>query len=145
MKQRAIASKPASCVKAYLLGGIAWFSIPFVSSHALLITLVVVAHGATGSSQLFATTMGLAAVALTAAGDPAMHVLSPADVSAGLPAPTAAAALLGKSGATAMLVLLFLAVTSATSAEMIAVSSVLTYDIYKVGHLLSEERFLIPS
>lgn len=31
-----------------------------------------------------------------------------------------------------MLVLLFLAVTSASSAEQIAVSSILTYDVYKV-------------
>ncbi|KAI5122853.1 hypothetical protein M0805_003147 [Coniferiporia weirii] len=105
--QRAIASRPASCVKAYLIGGLAWFAIPFT----------------------FATTLGLAAVALR--GDPDMRVLSAADVSAGLPAPSAAAALLGKSGAAAMLVLLFLAVTSATSAELIAVSSILTYDVYK--------------
>jgi hypothetical protein len=105
--QRAIASKPQSCVKAYLLGGLAWFSIPFT----------------------FATTLGLAAVALH--NDPDMRTLSPADVSAGLPAPSAAAALLGTSGAAAMLILLFLAVTSATSAELIAVSSLLTYDVYK--------------
>ena len=78
----------------------------------------------------FATTLGLAAVALR--GDPAMRVLSPADVSAGLPASAAAAALLGKSGAAALLILLFLAVTSACSAELIAVSSILTYDVYKV-------------
>ncbi|KAJ7723668.1 urea transporter [Mycena metata] len=105
--QRAIASRPSSTVKAYLLGGLAWFAIPFT----------------------LATTLGLAAVALR--GDPAMRVLSPADVSAGLPAAAAASALLGKSGAAALLVLLFLAVTSATSAELIAVSSLLTYDVYK--------------
>lgn len=105
--QRAIASKPATCVKAYLYGGLAWFAIPFI----------------------FSTTLGLSAVALT--GDPAMRVLTPADVSAGLPAPAAAAALLGKSGAAALLIVLFLAVTSATAAELIAVSSVLTFDIYK--------------
>ncbi|KAI0360713.1 urea transporter [Trametes cingulata] len=105
--QRAIASRPASCVKAYLLGGLAWFAIPF----------------------MFSTTLGLAAVALR--GDPAMRTLSPADVSAGLPASAAAAALLGKSGAAALLIVLFLAVTSATSAELIAVSSILTYDVYK--------------
>ncbi|KIJ49246.1 hypothetical protein M422DRAFT_777727 [Sphaerobolus stellatus SS14] len=105
--QRAIASKPASCVKAYLYGGLAWFAIPFV----------------------FSTTLGLSAVALR--GDPDMAILSAADVSAGLPAPAAAAALLGKSGAAALLVVLFLAVTSATSAELIAVSAVLTYDVYK--------------
>lgn len=62
-----------------------------------------------------------------------MRPLSPADVSAGLPASAAAAALLGKGGATAMLILLFLAVTSATSAELIAVSSIGVYDIYKVS------------
>jgi Na+/proline symporter len=61
-----------------------------------------------------------------------MKVLTPADVSAGLPASAAASALLGQSGAAALLVLLFLAVTSASSAEMIAVSSILTYDVYVV-------------
>ncbi|RPD65429.1 urea transporter [Lentinus tigrinus ALCF2SS1-7] len=105
--QRAIASRPATCVKAYLLGGLAWFAIPF----------------------MFSTTLGLAAVALR--GDPDMRVLSPEDVSAGLPASAAAAAILGQSGAAALLVVLFLAVTSATSAELIAVSSILTYDVYK--------------
>jgi urea-proton symporter len=107
--QRAIASRPGTTVKAYLLGGLAWFAIPFT----------------------LATTLGLAAVALR--GSPGMKVLTPADVSAGLPAAAAAAALLGKGGAAALLVLLFLAVTSATSAELIAVSSILTYDVYKVN------------
>ncbi|CDZ98323.1 urea transporter [Phaffia rhodozyma] len=100
--QRAIASTPQTAVKAYLLGGLAWFAIPFTLS----------------------TTLGLAAVALEVP-------LTAAQVSAGLPAPTAAAALLGKGGAVAMLILLFLAVTSATAGELVAVSSVLTYDIYK--------------
>jgi Na+/proline symporter len=36
-------------------------------------------------------------------------------------------------GGGAILVLLFLAVTSATSAELIAVSSILTYDVYVVS------------
>jgi Na+/proline symporter len=105
--QRAIASRPTTTVKAYLLGGIAWFAIPFT----------------------FATTLGLAAVALR--GDPDMPILSAADISAGLPASAAASALLGKPGAVALLILLFLAVTSACSAELIAVSSLFTYDIYK--------------
>jgi Na+/proline symporter len=104
--QRAIASRPGTTVKAYLLGGLAWFAIPFT----------------------FATTLGLAAVALR--GSPHMKDLSAADVSAGLPAAAAASALLGQAGAAALLVLLFLAVTSASSAEMIAVSSILTYDVY---------------
>ena len=79
---------------------------------------------------MWSTTLGLAAVALR--DDPDMRVLLPKDVNAGLPAPAAATALLGRSGAAALLVVLFLAVTSATSAELIAVSSILTYDVYKV-------------
>jgi Na+/proline symporter len=66
-----------------------------------------------------------------------MRSLTPADVSAGLPAAAAASALLGKAGAAILLVLLFLAVTSASSAELIAVSSILTYDIYKASFITS--------
>jgi hypothetical protein len=39
--------------------------------------------------------------------------------------------LLGKQGAVALLIVLFMAVTSCASAELIAVSSILTFDIYK--------------
>ena len=90
---------------------------------------------------MFSTTLGLSAVALR--GDPDMRILSPADVSAGLPAPSAAAALLGKGGAAALLVVLFLAVTSATSAELIAVSSILTFDVYKVLSFRMIQQFLL--
>ncbi|KAF8552643.1 urea transporter [Imleria badia] len=120
--QRAIASRPATTVKAYLIGGLAWFAVPFT----------------------FSTTLGLAAVALGAvpasssptqvpsASDfvPLLRPLTQDQISAGLPASFAAATLLGQSGAAALLVVLFLAVTSATSAELIAVSSLLTYDVY---------------
>ncbi|RIA94085.1 Sodium:solute symporter family-domain-containing protein [Glomus cerebriforme] len=106
--QRAIAARPSSTVKAYLIGGLAWFSIPFT----------------------LATTMGIAGVALVGAG-----ALKPPptaeEVSAGLVLPMAATALLGKAGAFAVLVLVFMAVTSASSAELIAVSSIYTYDIYR--------------
>lgn len=54
-----------------------------------------------------------------------------ADVTAGLVLPDAAVALLGKGGAVASLLLVFMAVTSASSAEYIAVSSIFTYDIYQ--------------
>ena len=57
--------------------------------------------------------------------------MSHADVSAGLVLPYAAVALLGKGGAAATLLLVFMAVTSASSAELIAVSSIWTYDIYQ--------------
>ncbi|KAL8754553.1 MAG: hypothetical protein Q9184_005078 [Pyrenodesmia sp. 2 TL-2023] len=109
--QRAIASRPTTAVRAYLLGGIAWFAIPFG----------------------FATTLGLAAIALT--DDPSFptypEVPTRAQITAGLSAPFAATALLGTGGAVALLIVLFMAVTSCLSAELIALSSILTFDIYK--------------
>ncbi|CAG8561758.1 14736_t:CDS:2 [Funneliformis caledonium] len=105
--QRAIAARPSSTVKAYLIGGLSWFSIPFT----------------------LATTMGIAGVALVGAGK--LAPLTDDEVSAGLVLPYAATALLGKSGAFAVLILVFMAVTSAASAELIAVSSIYTYDIYR--------------
>ncbi|RMZ70941.1 solute symporter family transporter [Pyrenophora seminiperda CCB06] len=109
--QRAIASKPSTAVRAYLLGGLAWFAIPFG----------------------FSTTLGLAAVALT--DNPRFptypNVPTSGQVSSGLAAAFAAETLLGQGGAVALLVVLFMAVTSCASAELIAVSSLLTFDVYK--------------
>jgi hypothetical protein len=102
-----VASRPETSTKAFLLGGLAWFGIPMGIS----------------------TSLGLAAVALSHGSNP-LITLTPSEVSAGLPAVKAAAALAGQSGAVAILILLFLAVTSACSAEQIAVSSILTYDVY---------------
>jgi SSS family transporter len=100
--QRAIAAKPSSTVKGFLLGGMCWFAIPFT----------------------LATTMGLTAVAL-------QIQLTPEQVQLGLTVPAAAATLMGEVGAILVLVMLFMAVTSAGSAELIAVSSLITYDVYR--------------
>ena len=77
--------------------------------------------------------MGLAALALeTSPVFPTYPNRMPdADVTAGLVLPNAAVAMLGKGGAAATLLLIFMAVTSASSAEFIAVSSIFTYDVYK--------------
>lgn len=100
--QRAIAAQPTSTVKGFLLGGACWFAIPFT----------------------LATTMGLTAIALDVD-------LTPAQVQMGLVVPAAATALMGDVGAIMVLTMLFMAVTSAGSAELIAVSSLITYDIYR--------------
>lgn len=109
--QRAIASRPETSVKAYLFGGVAWYGIPFA----------------------FGTAMGLGCVALTGTESfPTFpNALTVAQNGAGLSAPASAVALLGKGGAGLMLLLLFMAVTSSTSAELIAVSSLITFDVYK--------------
>lgn len=61
--QRAIASDPRTSTRAFLWGGIAWFGIPMG----------------------IATSLGLAAVALAHGENPLIE-LTPAEVSAGLPA-----------------------------------------------------------
>ncbi|KAF9502130.1 Na+/solute symporter [Pleurotus eryngii] len=109
--QRAIASDPKTTTKAYTLGGLSWFAVPFA----------------------FASCLGLAARALV--NDPRFPTyplpLSPAQTSAGLAAPAAAAVIMGKGGAVAILLVVFMAVTSAVSAELIGVSSLFSYDIYR--------------
>ncbi|KAH7912992.1 Sodium:solute symporter family-domain-containing protein [Hygrophoropsis aurantiaca] len=109
--QRAIASEAKTAVRAYLMGGIAWFAVPLT----------------------FSTIMGLAAVALaTNPTFPYPGGLTTAEIGAGLAAPAGVVTLLGSGGAAAMLILLFMAVTSAASSEMIATSSILTFDLYQI-------------
>ncbi|KAK9383082.1 Sodium:solute symporter family-domain-containing protein [Kockiozyma suomiensis] len=124
---KAIAASPASALPGYVLGGVAWFAIPW----------------------LCATTMGLAALSLenTPAFPTYPNRMDPADVSAGLALPYASIALLGKGGAAATLILIFMAVTSASSAELIAVSSIGTYDIYKtyINPKASDRRLIAIS
>ncbi|KAI9656544.1 MAG: hypothetical protein M1821_004751 [Bathelium mastoideum] len=108
---KAIAASPVHALPGYIMGGLSWFAIPWLA----------------------ATTMGLSALALES--NPVFPTfpnrMNPADVTAGLVLPDAAVALLGSGGAAATLLLIFMAVTSAMSAELIAVSSIWTYDIYQ--------------
>jgi transporter, SSS family len=108
---KAFAADPAAAMPGYVLGGLAWFAIPCFT----------------------ATTMGLAALSLE--GTPSWPTypnrMTSAEVNAGLVLPNAAVALLGKGGAACSLLLVFMSVTSAMSAELIAVSTIFTYDIYR--------------
>lgn len=98
----AIAARPSSTHKGYLLGGLVWFSIPFS----------------------LATALGLGALALDLP-------LTESEASHGLVPPAIATVLMGKWGAVLLLTMLFMAVTSAGSSELIAVSSLCTYDVYR--------------
>ncbi|KAA1479072.1 urea permease [Dentipellis sp. KUC8613] len=104
---RAIASNPKTTAKAYFYGGFAWFSIPFACGTAL----------------------GLGARALSSRPD--FPALTSQDVGAGLAGVATASYLLGTAGSVLMLILVFLSVTSSLSAEMIAVSTLLSYDVYR--------------
>ncbi|KAI3468530.1 hypothetical protein Pfo_025193 [Paulownia fortunei] len=98
----AIAARPSSTHKGYLLGGLVWFAVPFS----------------------LATSLGLGALALDLP-------ITTSEASHGLVPPATAIALMGKGGSVLLLTMLFMAVTSAGSSELIAVSSLCTYDIYR--------------
>merc|ERR550537_1544142 len=100
--QSAIAASPASSHKGYMLGGLVWFTIPFA----------------------LATSLGLCALAL-------QLPIKSSEAGAGLVPPAVATHLFGSAGATMMAIMLFMAITSTGSAEGIAVSSLVAYDIYK--------------
>ncbi|KXH68614.1 sodium symporter family protein [Colletotrichum salicis] len=108
---KAIAASPIDALPGYVMGGISWFAVPWLT----------------------ATTMGLAGLALEKYDiwPTYPNRLAAADVDAGLVLPTAAVALLGKGGAVATLILAFMAIMSTYSSELISVSSICTYDIYK--------------
>lgn len=77
------------------------------------------------------TVMGLSARALETISTYPLP-LSSAQQGAGLVAPAAAVAVLGKSGAIVMFVSSYMEVTSVCSAQFISVSSIFTYDVYRV-------------
>ncbi|RVX71577.1 hypothetical protein B0A52_03761 [Exophiala mesophila] len=108
---KAIAASPVDALPGYIMGGLSWFAIPW----------------------LCATTMGITALALENSPTfPTYPERIPTnEVTAGLVLPYAARALLGEGGAIASFLLVFFAVTSAYSSELIAVSSIFTYDIYQ--------------
>ena len=100
--QSAIAARPSSAAKGYLLGGICWFAIPFS----------------------LATSLGLTSTAL-------MLPINSGEAGSGLVPPAVADHLLGDAGSALILIMLFMAIVSTGSAESIAVSSLIAYDIYR--------------
>ncbi|KAL4960911.1 sodium:solute symporter family protein [Aspergillus stella-maris] len=109
--QKSFASEVNSTVPAYNLAAVAVFGIPWG----------------------LGTVLGLSARALhqtpifpTYPGD-----ITSTEVSTGLVMPYLVKALIGNGGMIAFFVLLFMALTSTVSSSMIAVSSILSFDVYK--------------
>jgi len=100
--QSAIAARPEAAAKGYLLGGLCWFAIPFA----------------------LATSLGLSSTAL-------MLPITAQEASDGLVPPAVATYLMGTTGAVLILIMLFMAIVSTGSAECIAVSSLVAYDVYR--------------
>jgi len=110
--QSAVAAKPKSAVLGFLIGGMVWFAVPFC----------------------MATTNGLAGRALTVHPDIngafGSRYIDGGASGSGLTPARVLSQILGPFGSFILLLQLFMAITSTGSAEIIAVSSILTYDVY---------------
>ncbi|KAJ5248716.1 sodium/proline symporter [Penicillium chermesinum] len=109
--QKAIASDPRTTSVGYIIGGLSWFTIPFV----------------------LASTYGLAAAALEhlPSWPTYPNRMNDYEISSGLAMPYAAYALMGDGGVVAVLLMIFMAVTSAMSSETVATTALVTYNIYQ--------------
>ncbi|KAJ4864068.1 sodium:solute symporter family domain-containing protein [Trichoderma breve] len=108
---KAFSAAPQAVVPGYIVGGIAYFAIPWC----------------------LGTLMSFSALGLenTARFPTYPRRMTPEEVSNGLVMPYAAFAIAGKGGAVAVLLVTFMAVTSTISAQVISVSSIISFDIYR--------------
>ncbi|CAG8320140.1 unnamed protein product [Penicillium salamii] len=108
---KAFSASPAAVVPGYTIGGIAYFAIPWGLGTVM------------------------SSVALGLENQPNFPTfprrMTADEVSNGLVLPYAAITLAGKGGAAAVLLMTFMACTSTLSAQVIAVSSVLSFDVYR--------------
>lgn len=108
--QKAIAAKPKASMIGYFTGGLCWLIIPLGLSNLALASLALVNDP----------------------DSPTYPDLIPSvNVNEGIPMLYGMYMILGKSGVAAGLLMVWLAATSATSAELIGFSSVMTYDVYR--------------
>ncbi|SPO31781.1 probable DUR3 - Urea permease [Ustilago trichophora] len=108
--QKGFSADIAAAVPGYVLGGVLYFGLPWC----------------------LGTVMGLAGWSIQ--NNPIWPAygrsLSSKELSDGLPLAYTALAVAGKGGAVAVVILIFMAVTSTTSAQLIAVSSIISSDVY---------------
>ncbi|KAJ5971644.1 uncharacterized protein N7479_001562 [Penicillium vulpinum] len=108
---KAFSASPAAVVPGYTIGGIAYFAIPWGLGTVM------------------------SSVALGLENHPAFPTfprrMTSTEVSNGLVLPYAAITIAGKGGAAAVLLITFMACTSTLSAQVIAVSSILSFDVYR--------------
>lgn len=109
--QKSFATEVNATVPGYNLAALAIFGIPWG-----LGTVIGLTARALHNTPIFPTYPG---------------DLTLADVNAGFVMPYTIQALIGKQGVIAFLVLVFMALTSTVSSSMIAVSSILSFDVYK--------------
>ncbi|KAK7409604.1 hypothetical protein QQX98_008199 [Neonectria punicea] len=109
--QKGFAADTAAAMPGYMLGGVSYSAVPWAVG----------------------TTAGLAAIVLEKSSifPTYPRAMTTSEINAGYVLPYAVMAVAGKGGAAGLLVVVFMTVTSTTSAELIAVSSIISFDIYR--------------
>ncbi|KAK6172351.1 hypothetical protein SNE40_016024 [Patella caerulea] len=105
--QSRIAAKPIQGVWGFILAGLIWFSIP----------------------STMATTTGMAYLALSSSNG--SHLLTRGQIDEGLVTPLIAEKILGSAGGILVLTMGAMALMSTGSGEVMAISSIIVYDIYQ--------------
>ncbi|XP_046575766.1 urea-proton symporter DUR3-like [Haliotis rubra] len=105
--QSRIAAKPVQGVWGFILAGFMWFSIP----------------------STMATTTGMAYLAISSTNG--SHMLLPGEIDEGLVTPLIAEKILGSAGGILVLTMGAMALMSTGSGEVMAISSIIVYDIYQ--------------
>jgi Na+/proline symporter len=125
---KAFSASPAAVVPGYTIGGIAYFAIPW----GLGTVMSSVALGLENQPN-FPTFPRVSLIhdsSETPISNPRQRMTTD-EVSNGLVLPYAAITIAGKGGAAAVLLITFMACTSTLSAQVIAVSSILSFDVYR--------------
>jgi Na+/proline symporter len=108
---KAFAASPKAAVPGYVIGGLLYFAIPWC-----LGTLMSSITLGLENNPIFPTYP---------------RRMNSQEIGNGLVLPYAAMAIAGKGGAAAVLLITFMAVTSTLSAQVIAVSSIISFDMYR--------------
>jgi hypothetical protein len=98
-------------MKGYFAGGLAWLIVPWAMGSAAALSCLALTDNPISVTY--------------------PDMVSSQQIAEGMPLLYGMTSLMGKSGASAGVLILFMAATSATSAELIAFSSVMTYDVYR--------------
>ncbi|CZR59359.1 related to urea transporter [Phialocephala subalpina] len=109
--QKGFAAGTGAAMLGYMLGGVAYFAVPWAVG----------------------TTAGLAAIGLEISSifPTYPRLMTTAEVNAGYVLPYTCMAIAGKGGAFTLLLVVFMSITSTVSAQLIAVSSISSFDIYR--------------
>lgn len=128
---KAFSANPAAVVPGYTIGGIAYFAVPWALGTLMSSVALGLENNPVFPTYPRVSILGNMDHRSLSADSPILQQMTTSEVSAGLVLPYAAVTVAGKGGAAAIVLITFMAVTSTLSAQVIAVSSIISFDIYR--------------